>query len=92
MVFDQTLPLLILREILHRKGFNYGIPRKHNTYVEVVVIFPKEPLEVKELPARLEFFICSTEVYETRPSLVMPDLNFSFKSGRCVSIIPDYLR
>lgn len=92
MVFNEALSLSILRRIFHRKGFDYGIPHKHDTYVELIVRFLIESLEMKDLPARHEFVICRTEICKNPPSLLMPDLNFSFKCEWFASIIPNYLR
>ena len=92
MVLDQTLPLSFLRGILHRQNFDYGIRHKDDTYVEVVVKFVRESLEMKDLPARPGFVKYSTKILKTPPSLFMSNLMCSFKCGQFASIIPNYLK
>ena len=75
-------------EILHQKGFDYGIPHKHDTYVEVAVRFLREFLEMNHLPAHPKFVICRTKICKNSPSLLMPDLEFSFDNSWLSQVNP----
>ena len=56
----------------------------------MVLRFLRESLEMKDLPARRDFVICSPEICKKPSSFLIPDFNFSFKRGQFPSIIPAY--
>lgn len=73
------------------KRFRFLNPHKHNTYVKVVVTFLRESLQMKDFTVCLKCVICGTEICKNPPSLLMLDLNFSFKCRWFASKIQDYL-